>query len=45
MEEKPVFLEEGSKTLLTCYIAMKSRKVIMCGDMKLYQSAKAHIQV
>ena len=32
-------------TLLTCYVAMESRKVIMCTGMKLYSSAKAHIQV
>ncbi len=32
-------------TLLTCYSAIESRKIIMCGGMKSYRSAKAHIQV
>ncbi len=40
-----VFMEEGPKTLLTCNIAMESKKMIICGGLELYSSAKAHIQV
>ncbi len=47
MEERThlqIFLKEGPEIviLLTCYVAMESRKVIMCGGLKLYPSGKGH---
>ena len=50
MEERPnsKFLCKKDPKLLTifvCYIAMETRKEILCGGIKLYPSTKAHIQV
>ena len=42
----PKFLCKKDPKLLTifvCYIAMETRKEILCGGIKLYPSTKAHI--